>query len=344
MINLVDMAEMGILPDSIIRYGIRKRLKVTLKQLSSPNSKIEDQKRLNWIEELSNSPVAIVPEKANEQHYELPPDFFQTVLGENLKYSGGFWPNGNNTLDESEAEMLRLTCFRAELEDDQDILELGCGWGSLTLWMAEHYPNSRIKAVSNSHAQRTYIIHQAELHGLNNVEVITADMNDFSTSEHFDRVVSVEMFEHMRNYKVLMNRIEKWLKPQGKLFVHIFTHDKYGYPYLDQGEKDWMARYFFTGGQMPSHDLLPEFKQNMDHEKSWIVDGINYAKTSRAWLDKMDNNRQQIMAIFEKTYGKNNALVWFGRWRLFFMACEELFRYNGGKEWYISHYLFSKGN
>ncbi len=342
--SILTLVEQGIIPDFLIRIGIRHRLRKTLDKVGAPTEVIALEQRDRWIEELKTSPVALVPEKANEQHYELPPLFFEKVLGERLKYSSGYWPDEVRTLDDSEEAMLRLTSERAELEDGQEILELGCGWGSLTLWMAEHYPNSRILAVSNSRDQKQFILKRAKMIGLENIEVRTTDMNDFNPGQTFDRIVSVEMFEHMRNYQELMSRVGSWLKPGGKLFVHIFTHDRYAYPYEDSGPDDWMARHFFTGGQMPSHDLLPEFRQELEHENSWKVNGMNYARTSRAWLDKLDNNRTEIIALFEKTYGKDQAKKWLQRWRLFFMACEELFRFRDGEEWYVSHYLFSKLN
>ncbi len=339
----VALAERGLVPDALIRIGIRARLKNTLAEVTEATEALDRSRKEKWIEELRRSPIALVPEKANEQHYELPPAFFELVLGKHLKYSSGYWPKAKMGLNESESSMLELTCARAELKDGQEILELGCGWGSLSLWMAEHYPKSRILAVSNSADQRKFILNRASERGLNNLAVQTADMNDFSTERRFNRVVSIEMFEHMRNYDQLMNRISAWLNPGGKLFVHIFTHDRIAYPYVDSGPKDLMTRFFFAGGQMPSHDLLPHFAQpTLKHENSWKVDGKHYGKTSRAWLNKMDASKGAIMGVFKETYGADQAALWFQRWRLFFMACEELFNFNGGKAWYVSHYRFIK--
>lgn len=341
----IELAERGLLPDALTRVGIRARLKHTLQEVSEANAHLDQVRKESWIQELRQSPIALVPEKANEQHYELPPEFFELVLGKHLKYSSAYWRKSKMGLDEAEASMLKLSCERAELKNGQHVLELGCGWGSLSLWMAEHYPESHILAVSNSKDQRKFIMSKAQSLGLTNIEVQTVDMNNFITERQFDRVVSIEMFEHMRNYELLMNHISSWLVPGGKLFVHIFTHDHIAYPYVDNGPKDWMTRFFFTGGQMPSHDLLPQFSpDDLKHERSWKVDGNHYRKTSRAWLKKMDASKPAILAIFKETYGSHQAGIWFQRWRLFFMACEELFGFQNGTEWYVSHYLFEKNN
>ena len=238
--------------------------------------------------------------------------------------------------------MLDLTSERAGLIDGQDILELGCGWGSLTLYMAEHFPKSKITAVSNSNDQRQFIEERCRQLKLDNVRVITADMNDFRAEGLFDRVVSIEMFEHMRNYEKLLGRVNTWLKKEGKLFVHIFSHQKVAYPFEDNDDADWMAREFFSGGQMPSHRLLMSFPGQMKIEKDWRVSGTHYEKTSLAWLQKMDKNKAEVLELFKKTYGENDAKSWFQRWRIFFMSCEVLFGFGRGSEWGVSHYLFEK--
>ncbi|MDA1104743.1 MAG: cyclopropane-fatty-acyl-phospholipid synthase [Gemmatimonadetes bacterium] len=326
----IALAERGFVPLSWLRLGIRNLLKQRLRDSASAPS-IEA-----FTRELAESPIALATDKANEQHYELPPEFFALVLGPHLKYSGAFWPDGTKDLDGAEIRMLELTCARAELEDGQDILELGCGWGSLTLHMARTYPNSRITAVSNSAPQRRYI----EANAPKNVRVVTADMNDFTPEGVFDRVVSVEMFEHMRNYEELLRRIRSWLQPDGKLFVHIFCHREHAYPFEVEGEHNWMGRYFFTGGIMPSFDLLPRFDRDMVVEEQWAVDGTHYSKTARAWRENLESKRPEVAKVLRPTYG-HEAGTWYHRWRLFFLSCEELFGYRGGSEWLVGHYRFS---
>ena len=339
---LIKLAEKGLLPDSFIRFGIKRLCSERLAKASSFSDEDMEKEHAAWIEVLKKSPIALVPEKANEQHYEVPPRLFELVLGNKLKYSSGFWPEGISSLDQSESAMLDLTSERAGLIDGQDILELGCGWGSLTLYMAEHFPKSKITAVSNSNDQRQFIEERCRQLKLDNVRVITADMNDFKAEGLFDRVVSIEMFEHMRNYEKLLGRVNTWLKKEGKLFVHIFSHQKVAYPFEDNDDADWMAREFFSGGQMPSHRLLMSFPGQMKIEKDWRVSGTHYEKTSLAWLQKMDKNKAEVLELFKKTYGENDAKSWFQRWRIFFMSCEVLFGFGRGSEWGVSHYLFEK--
>mgnify|MGYP001058043244 FL=1 len=339
---LIKLAEKGFLPDSLIRLGIKRLCSQRLLQATSFSDADMEKEHAAWIDVLKKSPIALVPEKANEQHYEVPPRLFELVLGKNLKYSSGFWPEGVSSLDQSESAMLELTAERAGLFDGQDILELGCGWGSLTLYMAAHFPKSKITAVSNSNDQRQFIEERCRQLKLENISVITADMNDFNAEGLFDRVVSIEMFEHMRNYEKLLGRVNAWLKKEGKLFVHIFSHQKVAYPFEDKDDADWMAREFFSGGQMPSHRLLMSFPEQMKIEKDWRVSGTHYEKTSLAWLQKMDKNKAEVIELFKKTYGEEDASSWFQRWRIFFMSCEVLFGYNHGSEWGVSHYLFEK--
>jgi len=339
---LIKLAEKGLLPDTLIRFGIKRLCSQRLAEATSFSEDEMEKEHAAWIDVLKESPIALVPEKANEQHYEVPPRLFELVLGKKLKYSSGFWPEGVSTLDQSENAMLSLTCERAGLVDGHDILELGCGWGSLTLFMAEHFPTSKITAVSNSIDQRQFIEARCGKLNLKNVEVITADMNDFETNKIFNRVVSIEMFEHMRNYEKLLGKVNTWLKSDGKLFVHIFSHQKVAYPFEDNDDGDWMAREFFSGGQMPSHRLLMSFSEQMQIEKDWRVSGIHYEKTSLAWLQKMDQNKAEVLELFKKTYGEKDAGSWLQRWRIFFMSCEVLFGFNRGAEWGVSHYLFEK--
>ena len=339
---LINLAEKGFLPDLFIRLGIKRLCGQRLSKVKTLGLEALENSHQQWIDLLTESPVAIVPEKANEQHYEVPPEFFELVLGANLKYSSGYWSKEVFSLDESELEMLKITCERAGLVDGQDILELGCGWGSLTCFMAQKFPNSKITAVSNSKDQRNFIQQKNDKLNLQNIKVVTADMNDFSTDEKFDRVISIEMFEHMRNYDELLKRIDGWLKQNGKLFVHIFSHKEVAYPFEDKDDGDWMAREFFSGGQMPSHRLLMSFPDRMKIEKDWRVSGTHYEKTSLAWLRKMDTNKIEVLELFKTTYGEKDASEWFQRWRIFFMSCEVLFGFNEGSEWGVSHYLFEK--
>ena len=342
--KLIDLAEKGIMPDFLIRSGIRRMQKERLLWEKSRSVSEVEAHHQNWVNEMKGSSIAYVPEKANEQHYEVPPDFFVNALGKHLKYSSGYWPEGVTNLDDSEFAMLKLSAERAEITNGDSILELGCGWGSLTLYMAENYPKSQITAVSNSKDQRLFIEKKCQERGFENVKVITADMNVFTIDEKFDRIVSVEMFEHMRNYEQLLDKVSSWLQPGGKLFIHIFTHKTLVYPFTEDGEGDWMGRNFFSGGIMPSHQLLLYFQKKLNIEMSWRFNGSHYEKTSLAWLNKMDSNKNEIMSIFIETYGADNASVWFQRWRIFFMACEVLFGYDNGREWGVSHYRFVKSS
>lgn len=335
----IECMERGLLPDPLVRFGIRRLLTQRLADISGEGAAGRQDA---FVKTLRKSPVAILTDKANEQHYEVPADFFRTVLGPRLKYSACFWPDDVRALGEAEERMLALTCERADLRDGMDVLELGCGWGSLTLWMAEQYPNSRITAVSNSHSQRVFIEGRAAEAGLKNVRVITADMNEFTTTDTFDRVVSVEMFEHMRNYQLLLQRIGGWLNADGKLFIHIFCHREHAYPFETTGEDDWMGRYFFTGGIMPSEHLMDAFNDELLVDEQWPVNGVHYARTLRAWLDRMDERKQSILPMLKTAYGDQEGARWFQRWRVFFMASEELFAFHHGEEWFVTHIVMKK--
>lgn len=338
MIDLMQLAEKGKMPDAAIRAGIRKLLRDRRKMESKATGEDQLEGIFRFRDMMEQSDVAVATDTANEQHYEVPSDLFQLFMGSHLKYSCGYWPVTETTLNESEAHMLELTCKRAGLEDGMDILELGCGWGSLSLWMAQHYPNSTIKAVSNSRTQKKFI----DARGFQNLEVITADMNDFMIGGKFDRVVSVEMFEHMRNWDELLRRIKGWLKDDGKLFIHIFVHRELAYLFNDSGEVNWMAEHFFKEGMMPSENLLTLTNNHMLVERLWRVNGRHYAKTLRAWLDRIDSNTKDAISVLERDLGQEEARVQLGRWRIFFMACEELFGFKGGEEWYVAHYLLEK--
>lgn len=335
----IGLAERGLLPDGLIRKGIRRLCAKRIEQCVLTGEEAQHRARIEFANQMREGPVAPVPEAANEQHYEVPESFFGFALGHRRKYSGCFWPEGCVSLDEAEDASLAMTCERANLGDGMSILELGCGWGSLTLWMAEHYPNARITAVSNSNSQRAYINEQAQQRGLGNLEVITCDMNDFQTDQRFDRVVSVEMFEHMRNYELLLARVASWLKPDGQLFVHIFAHRTCAYTFETQGADNWMGRYFFTGGIMPARQLMHEFNANMRVCQEWVWDGTHYQRTSEAWLENLDRNKNRVIALFRKSMPANEARRMYHRWRIFFLACAETFGYEHGQQWIVAHYL-----
>jgi len=338
----VNWVEQGLVPDPVVRAGIRRLLKQRLLEVHADD--VEQAARLAdaFAGSLRDAPRALVPEKANEQHYEVPAAFFGHVLGRHRKYSGCWWGDGVNTLDEAEARALATTCDRAGLVDGQDVLELGCGWGSLTLWMAQRYPHSRVTAVSNSASQRQHIEAEAARRGLANVRVVTCDMNAFDTGQRFDRVVSVEMFEHMRNWPGLFGAVARWLRPEGKFFMHVFTHQGAPYEFVERDASDWMTRHFFSGGMMPSDDLALHFQDDLRLRHRWRWDGRHYERTANAWLANMDGARAQVWPLLEDTYGRDQAAVYWSRWRLFFMSCAELFGYERGQRWGVSHYLFER--
>lgn len=340
--NVIQFAEMGFVPDTLVRIGIRRLLRNRLNTLSSKSDAQRQKATLEFAAQLRGSPLAIATDAANQQHYEVPAEFFEFVLGPRLKYSCCHYHDAETSLGDAEDEMLRQTCERAEIADGHSILELGCGWGSLTLWMAENFRGSQITAVSNSVSQRDFIAGQARKKGFTNITVITADMRDFECHDRFDRVLSVEMFEHMRNYELLLRRLADWLADDGKAFVHVFCHRDTPYLFETEGTANWMGQHFFTGGMMPSEDLFQQFETDLKVEHQWRVDGLHYRRTCEAWLQNLDRNRDAILNRFEQDLSAKDARRNLQRWRIFFMACAELFRFEGGQEWFVSHYRFAK--
>ncbi len=340
MKHILNWIEQGLLPDWVVRMGIRHLLKVRLKEEQAHAIESSHERYQAFLDEVADSPVAMATDEANAQHYEIPASFYSLVLGQHKKYSSCLY-QGNETLTEAEHQMLTLYLSRAQLKNGQSILELGCGWGSLTLFMAETFSDARITAVSNSASQKAYIMEQARLRSLNNIQVITCDINVFSPSQQYDRVVSVEMFEHVRNYQQLFLRINDWLKPEGKLFFHVFCHRFLMYPFDTEGDDNWMGKYFFTGGQMPAFDTFLHFQGPLQPQRRWVVNGQHYEKTSNHWLENMDKNKAEIMTLFQTIYGED-ARLWFQRWRIFFMSCAELFGYQQGQQWHVAHHLYTK--
>ena len=336
--SIIRAAESELLPDRVLRFGIRRLLAGRLR-ITEPERSADEIHR--FLERVESGPIALVPDKANAQHYEVPAEFFQFMLGPALKYSSCYWEGATQDLGSAEKNSLDRTCENALLSDGQRVLELGCGWGSLTLHMATRFPNSEIVAVSNSAGQRGYILEKARQAGLKNLEVITADINDFEPQGTFDRVVSVEMFEHLRNHALMLQRIERWLREEGRLLVHIFVTSGHPYLFEDEGEDDWMARNFFSGGVMPSDDLLLRYQNELVVERQWRWSGVHYQRTLEAWLARLDERREQAEGCLARS-GEAQPKVAAQRWRMFLMACSELFGYDGGRQWYVSHYRFRK--
>lgn len=333
------LLDTGFVPDPLIRSGIRAGLTATLQRLEAGGPAAIADRRAELLLALDAAQVAVSTADANRQHYEVPTEFFRLILGPRLKYSSGYWPEGVRDLAESEEAMLELYAERAGLRDGQRVLDLGCGWGSFSLWAAGRYPASRILGVSNSATQRAYILSAAQARGLSNLEIVTADANTYEPGRTFDRIVSVEMLEHMRNYRTLFGRIASWLAPQGEFFAHIFCHRRFAYLYDETDASDWMARHFFTGGTMPSEDLFGVYDEDLNLERSWWVDGTHYSRTLEAWLRRMDERPDEVGSVLRAAYGAQWK-IWRSRWRIFLLACSELFNYKNGSEWGVAHYRF----
>jgi len=332
-IAAIAVAERLPLPDAALRFGVGRLVGRTSRKLADEGIADSD-----FAEAMDRWPIAVHTGEANEQHYELPPRFFELALGPRRKYSCCLYRTAGDTLALAEIAALEETCANAGLEDGQSVLELGCGWGSLSIFMAERYPASRIVAVSNSAPQRLHIEAEIARRGLDNLTVITADMNAFEPAGTFDRVVSVEMFEHMSNWRALLRRVRSWIKPDGRMFVHVFSHRGSAYRFDHADRADWIAQHFFTGGVMPSHDLVRQFGDMFAVEQDWRWSGTHYERTAMQWLRNFDHHRDAVRAIFDETY-RGDAALWMRRWRLFFLATAGLFGHEGGDEWGVSHYL-----
>ena len=330
--------EKGYVPDPVIRFGIRNLLKQRLKDMKSQD--LDSHTKL-----LKESPLAIMTKQANEQHYEVPTEFYELCLGQHKKYSSCYWDENTSELEQAEQKALDISIERAEIKDGMRILELGCGWGSLSLELARRFPNSPVTVVSNSATQKQFIDSQAHKRGFKNLTVLTRDLGKEENynfgEEKFDRVMSIEMMEHLRNYEKFFSLVSKSMKPDAKFFIHVFTHKTNPYFFETEGEDNWMGKYFFSGGQMPARDLFDQFNKHLNVANKWDWNGTHYQKTLEAWLLKMDQNEEQVRVLFKQAYGAENVELWVNRWRVFYMACSELFGFNKGQEWAVTHYLLT---
>lgn len=334
--------ERNLLPDAVIRRLSRLLLGGRLRSGYKPSAELQLSDLLQFAHSLREMPIAIQTDKAKEQHYELPTSFFKLVLGKYFKYSCCYFSDASKTLEDAEKAMLELYCERSRLEDGHTVLDVGCGWGSLSLYIAHKYSNCKITGICNSKTQKEFIDEQCRVLELQNLEIIVADISTFEMEASYDRIYSIEMFEHMKNYQNLLKKISKWMKEDTLLFAHHFCHKTFAYHFEDTNDDDWITKYFFTGGTMPSANLLLYFQDDVSVVDHWLVNGKHYAQTSEEWLKRMDNNLASIKPIMESTYGKDQAVKWTVYWRTFFIAVAELFGYNNGEEWMVTHFLFRK--
>ena len=337
-----ELLERDLLPDTVIRAGIRRLIAARLREQGRPDAATADARLRQFAAARSEGPIAIDQSAVNAPRNEVPSEFFRLTLGRHLKYSSAFWDDRTETLDDAEDRMLALSAERAALADGQRILELGCGWGSLALWMARRFPHAQIVGVSNAPMQKAWIDGQACREGLTNVRIVTADMNAFEVEGQFDRIVSVEMFEHMRNWRALLANVTRWLADDGRIFIQIVTHREYACPYEVRDWSDWMAAYFFTGGIMPADRLLYEFQGDLVVREHWPLSGMHYQRTAEAWRANMDRREAAVMHVLRAAYGVRLARGLWVRWRVFFMACAELWGWQDGREWLVSHYALTK--
>ncbi|OIS95929.1 PREDICTED: (S)-coclaurine N-methyltransferase-like [Nicotiana attenuata] len=339
---MLSSLERNLLPDAVIRRLTRLLLAARLRSSYKPSAELQLSDLLQFVHSLREMPIAVMTEKAKSQHYELPTSFFKFVLGKHFKYSCCYFHDKSSTLVDAEKAMMELYCERSQLKDGHTILDVGCGWGSLSLYIAQKYSSCKITGICNSVTQKAHIEEQCRELQLQNVEIIVADISTFEMEGSYDRILSIEMFEHMKNYGDLLKKISRWMKPDSLLFVHYFCHKAFAYHFEDVNDDDWITRYFFSGGTMPSANLLLYFQDDVSVVNHWLVNGKHYAQTSEEWLKRMDQNKTSIKPIMESTYGKDSAVKWTVYWRTFFISVAELFGYNNGEEWMVAHFLFKK--
>ena len=339
--KIYSSIDKGLFPNRLLRLGARFMCFTRQRELLKKYKKNEEQKDL-FFQNLLSYEIAEDVSVANDQHYELPTDFFKLVLGKQLKYSSAYWEKNCKDLTEAEINSLEKSIQHAQVENGQRILELGCGWGSLSLYLAQKFPNCTITAVSNSKTQESYIKNEIEKRKLTNVTYIRSDITTLELNETYDRILSIEMFEHLTNYSKVFQKLSQWSDEQTKLFIHIFTHKDYPYQLSDNQDESWLGHHFFANGMMPSVDLFEKVQKTFKVEKQWIWPGTHYEKTANHWLKNLELNKDKVIPLFEKHYGKEESITWYNRWKVFFISCAELFGYNKGQLWGVTHYLLSK--